>query len=302
MNDLILYQYDISPFSEKIRRMLGYAGLPWRAVEVRPMPPRPALDILAGGYRKIPVAQIGADVFCDTQSIARHIARTTGHAALDIQACSAEARAFAARTDLDVFLAFIIGAGPGLLVGLARRTSVLDTLRFVMDRAAIARKARVKTMTPGQARKTVAAHVRDMEVRLDNAFLFGDTPCAADFSAFHSLWFSREMTRQDWLRDAPRVGAWFDRMTAFGTGTHAFIDAETALDAARDAEPRALGDSALAQPRRVRIAPADYARDPVSGWLVAQDEASWTLRREHARAGTVHLHFPRQGYELTPAD
>ncbi|HBC20217.1 MAG TPA: glutathione S-transferase family protein, partial [Alcanivorax sp.] len=53
MSDLILHHYALSPFSEKVRAMLGYAGLDWQSVTVREMPPRPMLAPLAGGYRKI---------------------------------------------------------------------------------------------------------------------------------------------------------------------------------------------------------------------------------------------------------
>jgi hypothetical protein len=47
--------------------MLGYADLSWQSCITREMPPRPLLARLAGGYRKIPVAQIGADIFCDSR-------------------------------------------------------------------------------------------------------------------------------------------------------------------------------------------------------------------------------------------
>jgi hypothetical protein len=29
------------------------------------MPPRPLLDPLTGGYRRVPVLQVGADIYCD---------------------------------------------------------------------------------------------------------------------------------------------------------------------------------------------------------------------------------------------
>jgi len=62
MSDMILYHHALSPYSEKIRAMLGYAGMRWESVIVPEMPPRPQLDRLAGGYRRVPVAQIGADI------------------------------------------------------------------------------------------------------------------------------------------------------------------------------------------------------------------------------------------------
>src|SRR5215468_10305937 len=75
MPDLILHHYDTSPFSEKIKKILAHKGVPWRAVEQPTIMPKPQLVPLTGGYRRIPVLQIGADVFCDSQLIARVLER-----------------------------------------------------------------------------------------------------------------------------------------------------------------------------------------------------------------------------------
>ena len=75
MAELILHHYGTSPFSEKIKTILAYKDLPWRAVEQPTIMPKPQLIPLTGGYRRIPVLQIGADVYCDTQLIARVIER-----------------------------------------------------------------------------------------------------------------------------------------------------------------------------------------------------------------------------------
>ena len=73
MADLILHHYPMSPFAEKVRLMLGYKQLPWRSVITPNMMPKPDLTPLTGGYRRIPVLQIGADVYCDTALCARVI-------------------------------------------------------------------------------------------------------------------------------------------------------------------------------------------------------------------------------------
>src|SRR2546428_12966243 len=72
---LILHHYDASPVSEKIRKCFGMKRLKWRAVERPGMMPKPDLIPLTGGYRRIPVLQIGADVYCDTQLIVRVLER-----------------------------------------------------------------------------------------------------------------------------------------------------------------------------------------------------------------------------------
>ena len=73
MAEIIFHHYALSPFSEKIRRILAFKGLLWRAVDQPLMMPKPDLIALTGGYRRIPVLQIGADVYCDTALIARRL-------------------------------------------------------------------------------------------------------------------------------------------------------------------------------------------------------------------------------------
>ncbi|MBM4192074.1 MAG: hypothetical protein FJ196_03305 [Gammaproteobacteria bacterium] len=75
MDDPILNHHDPSPFGEKIRLALGLKDLAWRSVQVSMVMPRPELCVLTGGYRKIPVLQFGADVYCDTRLIVRELER-----------------------------------------------------------------------------------------------------------------------------------------------------------------------------------------------------------------------------------
>ena len=65
----IIYHYPASPYAEKVRLLAGYLGVPWRSCDVPIQPPRDTLALLAGGYRRIPVMQLGADIFCDTAII-----------------------------------------------------------------------------------------------------------------------------------------------------------------------------------------------------------------------------------------
>ncbi|MDH3509928.1 MAG: glutathione S-transferase N-terminal domain-containing protein, partial [Gammaproteobacteria bacterium] len=66
MTDIILHHFDLSPFAEKIRLALGFKNLSWRSVQIPLIMPKPDLTALTGGYRKTPVMQIGADIYCDT--------------------------------------------------------------------------------------------------------------------------------------------------------------------------------------------------------------------------------------------
>lgn len=304
MQELILYHYAMSPFGEKTRAMLGYAGLGWQSVIVKEMPPRPVLDKLAGGYRKIPVAQLGADVFCDTRSVAREIARLSGKPELILEQQPQAVQDFVREADLEVFLACVIAASDGrLLKKLIRETSLYNTFRFLKDRINMGRKSRVKALKGPEAKARVLAHMALMEGMLEQDFLFGDTPCIADFSAYHGLWFVCDLAGKPWLRDYPRVEGWLQRMRSFGHGQRAEITDEQALDIARTADPRAL-EAASEHPltgQAVTVAPDDYGRDPVQGLLLFGDAHTTIVKREHPRTGTVHVHFPAQGFAITAA-
>ena len=69
MADLILHHYPTSPFAEKIRLVLGYKNISWKSVIIPMIMPKPDVVALTGGYRKTPILQIGADIYCDTALI-----------------------------------------------------------------------------------------------------------------------------------------------------------------------------------------------------------------------------------------
>ena len=75
MTDIILHNYPQSPVAEKVRVALGIKKLPWYSVEIPRLAPKPKLTKLTGGYRRTPVMQIGADIYCDTQCILKELER-----------------------------------------------------------------------------------------------------------------------------------------------------------------------------------------------------------------------------------
>ncbi len=93
MSELILHNYDFSNFAEKVRLVLGYKGLAWRSVTIPPVMPKPMLTPLTGGYRRTPVLQVGADVWCDTRLILRELERRHPEPTLYPAQCAALADA-----------------------------------------------------------------------------------------------------------------------------------------------------------------------------------------------------------------
>jgi glutathione S-transferase len=58
-----------------VRVALGIKRLAWRSVEIPRVPPKPDVMPITGGYRRTPIMQIGADIYCDSQCILRELQR-----------------------------------------------------------------------------------------------------------------------------------------------------------------------------------------------------------------------------------
>ena len=301
MTTLILHHYPMSPFSQKIRAMLGYADLSWQSCITREMPPRPLLARLAGGYRKIPVAQIGADIFCDSRIIAAEIAQLSNKPLLVLEDLDEAQQAYVNKVDLDLFFACLFASSTMTLNRkMLKAMSLLDIGRFLADRINVGRKARVKAVSPLKAKDMDKQHLADVEQRLNQDFLFGQQPTHADFSTYHSLWFIHDLAESPLLQGYPRVLAWMERMKAFGHGTSQPINEAQALQAAK-AEPRHIAaehrqDVLIGT--KVSIMPADYGCEPTIGILVGVTPYRYILARQDAELGILHVHFPRQNYSL----
>lgn len=304
---LILFHYPMSPFSQKVRAMLGYAQIPWQSVTVREMPPRPLLETLTGGYRKIPVAQIGADVFCDTKTIASEIARLSGRTQLALERCSKAAQAQARQADLEILLACLVCANT-LSMGrkLLGSMALPDIPRFLWDRVNIGRKASLSAGLLRNPRRVLIEHLQRLETQLQGQdFLYGAVPNHTDFSTLHGLWFVRDLGESSITVGFDQVNAWMDRLLGLGDGQRSEIDGAAALRIASQTRPRSLparhrNDALIG--RRVSIRPADYAQDSSTGLLVGVTPATWILAREASALGLeyLHVHFPKAGFELKP--
>jgi glutathione S-transferase len=69
MSRLYLHHYPISPYAEKVRCALGYKALAWTSVLNPMVAPKPDVVALTGGHRRVPLLQVGADIYCDSALI-----------------------------------------------------------------------------------------------------------------------------------------------------------------------------------------------------------------------------------------
>ena len=309
MSEPILHHYPPSPVSEKIRAAFGMKGLAWRSVEQNRLPERPELFAMTGGYRRIPVLQIGADVYCDTQLIFREL----------------EARA----PEPTLFPPEHAGLGFGLsrwidgeLFELCVRVAFAPDVENLPP-ALVADRTRLYFGPEGDMRREredlphtlsqLRAQLGWLDERLAAGgadYLLGERAGHADLLAWYALWFvrGRYAGSDAFLAEFPALLAWSERMAAFGHGSPSDMSPADALALARDAEPATpveidprdpLG---LAAGASVDVAPMtrnDVER-PVRGTLHALSRDRIAIARDGDGCGRVVVHFPRVGYRVTP--
>ncbi|WP_077047382.1 glutathione S-transferase family protein [Pseudomonas sp. KK4] len=308
MSELILHHYPTSPFAEKARLLLGFKGLSWRSVKISPVMPKPDLTALTGGYRKTPILQIGADIYCDTALIARRLEQEKALPAFFPEGQEMIVAAFAAWVDSVVFQHAVSLVFQPESVAVRFGSLPPEAIKaFLADRAGLFSGGSATRLSAEQARHqwpTIMARLEQQLQREQGDYLFGE-PSVADFSLAHCLWFLKATPVTSPLVDNyPAVSAWLTRVLGFGHGAASEMTSEQALEVARNATPAALPDEQFEEPnglevgQQVIIAATDYGVDPVAGALLFAGREELILRREDERGGVVHVHFPRFGFRI----
>jgi glutathione S-transferase len=303
--DIILHHYPSSPFSEKVRLAFGIKKLSWRAVEQPVIMPKPDLIPLTGGYRKIPVMQLGADIFCDTQIILRELERRFPTPSI-----------FPVRNGLAYGLAFwsdrlFFMPSVGVVFG---EIGDMVPEAFKQDRAKMSGSTfsteAMKAAAPF-ARDQWRAHADFVAETLEDGrdFLGGPKPGAADIHAYMNFWWIRAAVPQiagTLLAEFPKIETWIARVAAIGHGNPTAMDPKEALAIARAATPQAKSAPDPFEPRgfkpgdKVNVAADDYGRDAIAGEIVFTNPHEIAIRRNDPAVGEVVVHFPRAGFTLSP--
>ena len=187
--DLILHHYPSSPFSEKIRLVLGYKKLAWKSVHIPAIMPKPDVVALTGGYRK----------HAGPAGRRRHLLRLR----TDLRRAGAPAPepALYPRTCKGVAASSPNGptprcSGPRWPTTCSPRARPTCSQAppeagkaFGEDRKAMSVNTRLR---PGDATSAYRSYLRRIANMADeHDFLFGAEPCVADFAAYHALWYTR---------------------------------------------------------------------------------------------------------------
>lgn len=301
--ELVLHHYGFSNYSEKARRMLGFKGATWRSATIPPIAPKPDLTPLTGGYRRTPVLQIGADIWCDTRLIARELERRFPEPALFPPGTRGASEALAQWAEERLFRPIALHVSG---VNAEHMPEGLHADRATMRGLPVPTVERVKAAAQRVLPQIgpQIAWIADM-LSDGRPWILGGRPSYADFCLHHPLWFFGALPidlRATWTHHAAIAG-WMARVGEFGHGTSVPIAAADALAIAAAATPAPPRPSAPGpdDPRpgeRISIRPDDYARDPVEGTLDFIDDEEVALRRVDPAVGETVVHFPRLRYEL----
>jgi glutathione S-transferase len=303
---IILHHFPQSPFSEKIRLIFGLKNIAWTSVLISRIMPRPDLMPMTGGYRRTPVMQIGADIYCDTQCIIRELERRFPAPTLLPDACRGLASAMAMWTDKSFFQSTV-----NLIFG-----SMADKVpqEFMADREKLrGAKFDVAAMAAAipQMRDQFRANVQWIEAQLAGGgdWMCGDRASLADINAYMNVWYVRahlpDLDRV--LAEFPATRAWETRMRAIGHGSSSEMSTSEALEIATRATPQTaeLADPYDPNGRKpgdyVEVMPDDYGKIGVRGEIVALSSQHIAIRRNDPIAGDVVVHFPRAGFLVRPA-
>jgi glutathione S-transferase len=303
MASIILHHYEMSPFSEKVRRILAFKRLAWQSVRAPAVMPKPDLVALTGGYRRIPVLQSDNHVYCDTSLIAQVLERLAPTPSLYGPPLAQTLAEWADSTLFEVTVP--VAFRPTRLDDIVRWLTPDEMNAFASDRKAMGDDARRKAPPAKISRSHLPLYLARFDAALARTpYLLGEAASIADFSVYHCAWFVKSMAPEI-LTAYAHLQAWMQRIAAFEGDTSTPLTSTQALELCKQSPTQWAPSVPFADPiglsreQRVVVRALDYGRDPVEGELVGSSPGELVLRRQDERAGTVYVHFPRLGYEIS---
>lgn len=306
-SDIILHNYPQSPVAEKVRVALGIKGLAWHDVEIPRLPPKPLLTPLTGGYRRTPVMQIGADIYCDSQCIIRELERRYPSPTLMPSADTGLMWCLSRWTDGELF-----SLGVKIVLGAAGDKLPED---FAKDRGLLylgadwaGRLKQANAQLPH-----LVAQLRAPLTWLNNnlsdgrSYLLGSEAAAIDAQFYHVVWFIRGRWEggPSLLSEFTHLERWEKSVSAIGHGTPTVLAPEDALALALSSEPTTSGQVADSDPQGLAVGTAvsigpdvESGEQRVEGIIRSADAQSVSIERTTNDVGTVCVHFPRAGYRI----
>ncbi len=303
MPNVILHHFDASPFGEKLRLIFGLKGLAWQSVDAELIMPKPKLTALTGGYRKTPVMQIGADIYCDSRLIAVELEARFPTPTLFPGGSRGLCLALSAWSDRDLHI-----ASSGLAIGVNKSQFPEALMR---DRKAYFGAFMDVDRLDGEiphltTQLRAQADIIEQQLSDGRLFWLGDTPSLADFHAYVEVLTARAHVPfcKALFEPFTHMSLWEERVGAIGHGARTDISADEANAVARGAVPLPGKGVDPADPLEllagasVTVTPDDYGREPVTGRLATLTTHEVAIERDDPVTGALVVHFPRIGFRV----
>ena len=307
MQRVILHHYPNSPFAEKIRLILGSKRVHWTSVLIPAVMPKPDVVALTGGYRKTPILQLGADIYCDTALIADVIETLAPEPSLYPAGVAPASRMLAQWADSTLFWTAIpYTLQPAGFAHMFRDAPPEAAKAFAEDRKSF--RANIPRMRGPEAHAALCLYLDRLDEMLgEQSYFFGARPSIADFSVYHCLWFvsrAGPVAQSSNPSTASRPGANECATSAMALTRHSTAAPRSPLLTRRfpRTPPGVHGEfHDIAAGESVVVAATDTGTEPIEGVLYAATRDRISIAREDGRAGRVVVHFPRLGFELRRA-
>jgi glutathione S-transferase len=306
--EIVFHNYPQSPVAEKVRVAFGIKGLSWRDVEIPRLPPKPMLTALTGGYRRTPVMQIGADIYCDSQCILRALEQRFPTPSYMPTAEAGLMWCLSRWTDGELFtlaVKLVLGsAGENLPADFAE-----DRGRLYLGQDWAEGLKRANTELPHLvAQMRAPLSWIDAQMGDGRSFLLGSEPAAIDAQLYHIVWFIRGRWSggPSMLSEFSALERWEANVEAIGHGSSSPMTSDEAIARAKGLDPASPTGVAPHDPQglkvgdRVTVHPdLDGGEQPVEGTVRYADAETIGIERTAEDVGTVCVHFPRAGYRVS---
>ena len=306
-SEIIYHNYPQSPVAEKIRVTFGIKKLAWRDVEIPRLPPKPMLTTLTGGYRRTPVMQIGADIYCDSQCIIRELEHRHPIPTLMPSKDTGLMWCLSRWTDgawFDLAVKIVLGsAGDSLPQDFAE-----DRGRLYLGENWAEGLRTANAQLPHLVSQ-LRAPLAWLENQLEDgrSFLLGSAPAAIDAQLFHVVWFIRGRWSEGpaMLSEFPELERWENNVIALGHGTSVALSPEEAIQVALKTEPVTPEGVAEHDPQGLQVGQTvtvspdvNGGEQPVQGTIRMANSDTVAIDRTSTEIGTVCVLFPRTGYRI----
>ena len=309
MTEIVFHNYPQSPVAEKVRVAFGIKDLTWNDVEIPRLPPKPLLTALTGGYRRTPVMQIGADIYCDSQCILHELERRYPTPTFMPTDESGLMWCLSRYTDGEMFtltVKLILGsAGDSLPEDFAEDRGRL----YLGEDWAEGLKNANAQLPHLVAQLRAPLSWINTQLKDGRSFLLGSNPAAIDAQMYYAVWFIRGRWSGGpaMLSEFSDLLRWEENVKALGHGTSHAMSGEEAIALAKANMPSSAIGVAPNEPQGLKVGmmvsvspDLDGGEQPVEGKIRNANASTIGIERTSDEAGQVCVHFPRAGYRVTP--